>query len=40
MDIAKKYHVILCDDVRNEVGNKLQSWAFTARNCGWASFRQ
>jgi hypothetical protein len=23
MDIAKKYHVILCDDVRNEVGNKL-----------------
>lgn len=23
MDIAKRYHVILCDDVRNEVGNKL-----------------
>ena len=23
MDIAKKYHVMLCDDVRNEVGNKL-----------------
>ena len=23
MNIAKKYHVILCDDVRNEVGNKL-----------------
>jgi hypothetical protein len=23
MDIAKNYHVILCDDVRNEVGNKL-----------------
>jgi len=23
MDIAKKHHVILCDDVRNEVGNKL-----------------
>ncbi len=23
MDVAKKYHVILCDDVRNEVGNKL-----------------
>jgi len=23
MDIAKKYTVLLCDDVRNEVGNKL-----------------
>lgn len=23
MDIAKKYHIILCDDVRHEVGNKL-----------------
>lgn len=23
MDVAKKYTVLLCDDVRNEVGNKL-----------------
>jgi len=23
MDIAKKHHIILCDDVRHETGNKL-----------------